>query len=366
MTFNLINKIFKTDFIKISSILLIAFTISSCDENFKIKNENYHHKEKSLLAKYDEEWERILSLKGKWKFSIGDDSAWAKQNFDDSKWDEIRVPSSWENEGFHGYDGYAWYRKNFYCPTNLYGKSLYVKLGYIDDVDQVYVNGHQIGSSGSFPPDYKTAYDAMRIYYIPEKYLNINGENTIAIRVYDSQLEGGMMWGEIGLYMENTIELDVKLEGEWKFKTGDSPDWKEANYNDSKWNKIIVPGFWENQGYPEYDGFARYRKSFEIPENLLTKNLTLIAGKIDDLDEIYFNGKLIGSTGEIKKDENGHIKLKNEWLNLRVYDIPKNLINPHGKNVISVKVYDGYINGGIYRGPVGIVEKEKLAEFLSK
>ena len=61
---------------------------------------------------------QILDLSGKWKFSIGDDSAWASPDYNDWEWEEIKVPSSWENEGFHGYNGFAWYRKSFELPAD--------------------------------------------------------------------------------------------------------------------------------------------------------------------------------------------------------------------------------------------------------
>ena len=65
-----------------------------------------------------EDWKSVLDLRGKWKFDLGDDEKRAIVAFDDSKWDEIFVPSAWEDEGYPGYDGYAWYRKHFRLPGN--------------------------------------------------------------------------------------------------------------------------------------------------------------------------------------------------------------------------------------------------------
>jgi len=125
---------------------------------------------------FGQDWERIENLKGYWKFSIGDDLNWSKTSYDDDNWEEIKVPSSWENEGFHGYNGYAWYRKHF----DFYGETpsgvVYLFLGAVDDVDQAYVNGNLVGSTGSFPPDYKTAYYAYRKYPVPIQYLNKGGD----------------------------------------------------------------------------------------------------------------------------------------------------------------------------------------------
>ncbi|MDP3582354.1 MAG: glycoside hydrolase, partial [Ignavibacteria bacterium] len=58
-----------------------------------------------------QDWQRLVSLKGFWKFSIGDDMNRAKPSYDDKDWETVTAPSSWENEGFNGYDGHAWYRK---------------------------------------------------------------------------------------------------------------------------------------------------------------------------------------------------------------------------------------------------------------
>ena len=87
------------------------------------------------------DWRMVLDLSGNWKFSIGDKPGWANPDFDDRNWESIRVPAPWESRGFHGYDGYAWYRTSFTLPASTGGDNLYLSLGYIDDVDEVYLNG---------------------------------------------------------------------------------------------------------------------------------------------------------------------------------------------------------------------------------
>ena len=87
-----------------------------------------------------EDLRKIVSLSGNWKFSIGDDSRWASPLFDDSDWDQITVPGQWENQGYKDYNGYAWYRLKFNLPQNLTSGELYLSLGKIDDIDDVYLN----------------------------------------------------------------------------------------------------------------------------------------------------------------------------------------------------------------------------------
>jgi sialate O-acetylesterase len=156
---------------------------------------------------------------------------------------------------------------------------LYLNMGYIDDVDEVYMNGHKIGSTGGFPPNYYTAYNAERIYFIPEQYINFEGSNLIAVKVYDSYQEGGIVSGEIGLYGGRTsVYLDVNLQTTWKFQPGDDLRRKESDFDDSEWGEIVVPAKWENHGYRDYDGYAWYRKSFIYQLNNENEKMVILMG----------------------------------------------------------------------------------------
>ncbi|MCK7521968.1 MAG: hypothetical protein MZV64_31940 [Ignavibacteriales bacterium] len=80
--------------------------------------------------------------------------------------DEILVPSSWENEGFHGFNGYAWYRKHFSIPQRYRNRTMHIHLGNIDDVDEVYINGktYRILGFPFLPTTMETAYIILRTY----------------------------------------------------------------------------------------------------------------------------------------------------------------------------------------------------------
>ncbi len=331
-------------------LLVLAILITGCDTN---ENNATESKETSG-------WKQVINLAGEWKFSVGDNPKWSATNTYDGNWEKILVPSSWENQGFHGYDGYAWYRKTFGLPYDSKDNFLYIFLGYVDDVDQVFINGQLVGFSGSFPPDYSTAYDKFRRYPIPKNILKFGQLNTIAVRVYDDQLEGGITSGDVGIYTQGKVfKNSVELVGTWKFNTGDSLLWKEGNYNDSSWSNIIVPGYWEPQGHPDYDGFAWYRKTVFVPDNFKNEKLILVLGKIDDLDEVYINGKLVGSTGNMNNLQD----LGENYLKLRGYYLSNDVLQYGAKNVIAVRVYDGFRDGGIYEGPAAIVPMNDFTEY---
>lgn len=309
-----------------------------------------------------EDWHKIIDLSGYWKFNIGDGEEWSEYYYDDGDWDEIKVPSSWEDQGYNGYNGYAWYRKEFQMPQNIKNLSLYVSLGYIDDVDAVFLNGRLIGTTGSFPPNFRTAYNALRRYPIPSGLIKPGKRNVLAVRVYDSQLSGGILSGDISVVALETINLVKNLDGYWKFKTGDSMKWKDNDFSDKSWDSVSVPAKWEIEGYQNYDGFAWYRKKFYISKNLKREKLVLLLGKIDDIDQCYVNGKMIGSTGDFINTPRTN-NFNNEWLAQRGYYIPDNLLNYGGENEIAVRVYDGYLDGGIYQGPIGITTQTKYSEY---
>jgi hypothetical protein len=304
--------------------------------------------------------DKIIDLRGLWRFSIGDDPEWKKPAYDDSKWEIVKVPSTWEDEGFHGYDGYAWYRKSFNIPSKAKGKSLTLILGRIDDADEVYFNNVLIGFSGSFPPDYSSAFNTWRQYPIPEGLIKYDSKNLISVRVFDSQLSGGIIEGEIGIF--EIPFLDIDLSGIWKFKTSDNSLWSKENYDDSEWDKIFVPDYWEYQGEQDYDGYAWYRLKFFVPERLKGKKLLLVAGKIDDFDETYINGKLIGTTGPINNIPD-RMNNRSEWNKERVYGIPDNLLKFGSVNTIAIRVYDGYRFGGIHQGPISILTSENYSKY---
>ncbi|HEX2395774.1 MAG TPA: beta galactosidase jelly roll domain-containing protein [Bacteroidales bacterium] len=305
----------------------------------------------------------LQSLKGEWSFSIGIDDKWAAPDYDDSDWEKIKVPSSWEDQGFNGYNGYAFYRKKINISSSLKNRMLYINLGYIDDVDEVYLNGRKIGSTGGFPPNYFTAYNAERIYYLPEDLIRFDGVNVIAVKVYDTEQAGGIVGGEVGIYGGKTsVDLDVNLQTVWKFREGDDLKRKDAAYDDSDWKDIFVPARWEDQGFRDYNGYGWYRKTFTY-SGTDDERMIIVLGKIDDMDQVYINGTLVGSTGFFPPRTKNQPLSGQEYNAFRGYYLPAGLLKKGQKNVIAVRVLDTGGEGGIYEGPVGLISQKKYIQY---
>jgi hypothetical protein len=301
---------------------------------------------------------QVISLTGGWRFHIGDRPAWSTQAFNDTEWETIYAPSAWEDEGFNGYDGFAWYRKKFDGRQLTANENYYLNLGFIDDADEVYVNGILIGFSGSMPPKFKTAYNSERKYPVPTDLINFKGDNVIAIRVFDTTISGGIVDGRLGIYRAPKSRLLVDLQGLWSFATS----WFAQPIKDeTDWKKIIVPAPWEHQGYFKYDGYAWYKKTFTVPDQVVVnkdEDLVLLVGKIDDFDKTYLNGKLIGTTNDGRR-----YGQSTSFGELRAYSIPPNLLKK-GVNTVEILVEDMGNVGGIYEGPVGIATRTAYERYF--
>lgn len=335
-----INTFGRIHLIKIFNLILLLCIVNTCE----------------LFAQGRE---KIEGLSGDWKFVLGDNMKFANPRYDDTDWEEIYVPAAWQEEGFRHYHGYAWYRKS--VEFDFESKDiLYLELGRIDDVDEVYVNGHFIGRTGGFPPEYYTAYNYHRKYILPIEYLNKGGENVIAVRVYDEGGEGGIVDSPIGIYnYESYSEHSFNLFGKWKFRLFDNPEWSKETLDESDWEDILVPSSWDAQGFSEYDGFAWYRKTFTLPAKFKGDDMLLLLGKIDDMDEVFVNGKFIGGTGKIERKWGSN----DEYNKYRVYSVPDGLLKPGQKNVIAVRVYDQQLTGGIYEGPITLLPRKEYKQF---
>lgn len=181
---------------------------------------------------------------------------------------------------------------------------------------------------------------------------------------YKTQRILANLLSNIGVEAANTMNLGKNITKEIVLSGLDSPfcidpeskgekeAWYADSYDDSNWKKIKTGTKWEAQGYTmenpfyktsflhcPYDGDAWYRIHVEIPDEYKNKDLVLYTQQIDDLDWVYFNGSLIGHTGEDTHEY---------WMASRSYKIPKELIKFGKENIIAVRVRDLRGEGGIF------------------
>ncbi|MDH7570463.1 MAG: beta galactosidase jelly roll domain-containing protein, partial [Armatimonadota bacterium] len=150
----------------------------------------------------------------------------------------------------------------------------------------------------------------------------------------------------------HTAEVcELVLPAAWKGQAdkeekGEALGWSRAEFDDSAWRPIAVPGTFESQ-FPEladYDGVFWYRIRFQVPKGLSFDGLKLDLGAIDDESWVWLNGKFLG---EVTKQTNP----EDYYRFPRVYPLEPGSLNLGGENVLVVRVRDTYLTGGILGVP---------------
>ena len=144
-----------------------------------------------------------------------------------------------------------------------------------------------------------------------------------------------------------TVKRIEEMQGPLRAVNADS--WNDVNTDDSQWPLIQLPNLWERQQPGDLDGVIWFRKTVNIPGEVVGKKATLQLAMVDDNDITFVNGTKVGSTsGRTEKRE---------------YIIPASLLK-QGKNVIAVRVEDTGGGGGIYGDSTDLkltVEKQVIS-----
>jgi alpha-L-fucosidase 2 len=185
-------------------------------------------KQKEAEALAEKEFMGVKSNEGKkdeWIRSVqtlqGVNGNPGTENFDDSQWKTMTVPSydGWEAAGFEGLDGAVWLRTYFELPASWVGKDIILDLNRIRDNDLTYVNGRLVGAQEN---------NEARRYKISAGLLHA-GKNSIAVQVLNFFDKGGITGYKdtvrhIGVYPADDENAKISLNGQWKyFIQNDSP-----------------------------------------------------------------------------------------------------------------------------------------------
>jgi beta-galactosidase len=104
-----------------------------------------------------------------------------------------------------------------------------------------------------------------------------------------------------------------------------------------------LPAHWEeHSNYTEDNVYGWFRREIIVPAEWKGKDIILDMGMIDDVDATYFNGEPVGSTGLFPPD------YQTAWNKPRLYTVRSKFIKYGKKNLVAVRVFDGYGPGGIY------------------
>ena len=153
---------------------------------------------------------------------VGGRALWGDPALDLASWAGIPVPSAWEQSGFPGLDGVAWYRTDFTLTEGEAARGVRLSLGVIDDDEITWVNGVLVGRT--------EGYNRRRLYDVPAAALR-GGRNVLAVRVTDGGGGGGINGDPASVYLEVGAERR-SLAGRWRFRVGQvsvQPDGQRIN-----------------------------------------------------------------------------------------------------------------------------------------
>lgn len=155
--------------------------------------------------------------------------------FDDSSWETIKVPKLWEEQGYRGFNGIAWYRKTIELNKKQAESGIVLSLGKIDDYDVCWVNGVEVGKTNLWTID--------RFYNVPASILK-EGKNVIAIKITDISGGGGLYSTSKDIFLTSG-DTKISLAGDWKIKfTQVTPEISPLSPNDYPtllYNAMINP-----------------------------------------------------------------------------------------------------------------------------
>ena len=164
------------------------------------------------------------------------------------------------------------------------------------------------------------------------------------------------------LFLSASLTAQDISVGRGRFQKGDDEAWSAFEYVDDAWREVSFNQAWEELGLDQVNGIGWYRLHVVIPSSLkkgVVEAIMLDMGAIDDSDQTWINGHLVGKTGTFPEDPGGY---SSEWGRRRYYIVDPKWVHWDKDNVIAVRVYNYGDPGGFYRGPVSIV-KPSLKDF---
>jgi len=298
--------------------------------------------------------DKNILLNGNWKFYYNDVPQgipldFYKTEFDDSKWDQIHVPSNWEMKGYgdrmfrnislgyqsaltesekkevgefavippkvpHEYNPTGAYRKSFDLPPNWQGQEVFLHFEKVASASFVWVNGQEVGyNEGAHEPS----------EYNITSYLK-PGENTIAVFVMKFSdgyyLEGQDYWRLAGIFDDVWVYASPKVRlFDWQVITD-----FDQTFTDSKLSLNI-----------DVKNYGKNVRGYSLKASL-EKNGKPVASLRSSNFNINENKQTIKLSENIKKPE----KWTSETPSL--YDLKMELLDDKGKVIDEIQTKIGF------------------------
>ncbi len=257
---------------------------------------------------------------------------------------------------------FGWYGCEFDVPRELSGMDVLADLGIIDDSDETFVNGTQIGGMGRIPEG--SAWQSDRLYRISSELLK-RERNYLAVHVWS-------LWGLGGIVGPPVLKAALAPAGaEWhlafvKDTVTLASDLNQATpvkdalasiANDGKpldWRKASIP--WKGfAAWRDDEHYAVFKFTFELKNEdgspkRFPRPMVMDAGPVFDVAAFYLNGWRVGLVGRFPHEEEPAFTEAAQWAR---FAVPPDAWSADGRNELVAVVYRERGVGGLPGMPAG-------------
>ncbi len=157
----------------------------------------------------------FININKNWKFLKADVELSKNIDFDDSQWETVNVPHTWNAiDGTTGSDyhrGASWYRKDLNIDSMAKGNRVFIEFNGSNSITDAYLNGQHLGQ-------HKGGYARFR--FDITQAMNPGGNNVLAVKVDNTYVDDvyplmadftffGGIYRDVNLIITNNVHLDL-------------------------------------------------------------------------------------------------------------------------------------------------------------
>ena len=149
-------------------------------------------------------------------------------------WHLVTIPDAWRKMprgNLAPIDGYSWYRCLVQVPESWKGADLTLYSEAVDDARASYVNGVNVGATGTFPPQFRSGLGEKGKYNVDADLIKFGRLNTIGIRVYQDNPRPNFSVAP-PILMNESAKQAIRMDGDWQYQPGDESTWAKSSAAD--------------------------------------------------------------------------------------------------------------------------------------
>tara|TARA_R110002072_G_scaffold303108_2_gene493877 strand:+ start:47269 stop:50901 length:3633 start_codon:yes stop_codon:yes gene_type:complete len=149
-------------------------------------------------------------------------------------WHLVTVPDAWRkvpSGDLKPINGYSWYRCLVQVPESWNGADLTLFTEALDDARASYVNGVNVGATGTFPPQFRSGLGEKGKYDVDADLIEFGKLNTIGIRVYQDNPRPNFSVAP-PILMNESAKQAIRMDGDWQYRPGDDSAWSKSSAAD--------------------------------------------------------------------------------------------------------------------------------------